>query len=121
LQLKEFTQVIIPNPVTTYSFSGSIAAGVTGSFDLPEVVVGKKNVYTLIVISVADDEAIHEIILTRISDSWVVGEKHFVLGEQLDLANRHLVAGDQIRVQTTNNSDQALTFEGVIHYLTLDM
>ncbi len=101
----------------SYSFSGSIASGDMGYFDLPVVAEGHENIYQNITISCNDDTAIHALNLMQVSDSWVFFRLNFITGGIYDFPGQAISAGETVRVIVTNNSDKTLTFEGAINYV----
>ena len=104
--------------MVSYSFSGAIAAGVTGTIDLPVVAVGYQNIYQNITISCDGDTAIHALTLLRVSDAWVFFRVHFITGGILDFPGQAISAGGTVRITITNNAAVAKTFEGAVNYVT---
>ena len=102
--------------VTSYSFSGTIAAGVTGTIDMPIVAAGYRNTYQNIIVSCNDDSAIHNTTMIRVSDAWVFFEINFINGGIFDYPGQSFAAGTTVRVLITNNAAVELTFEGSVFY-----
>lgn len=101
----------------SYSFTGGIAAGITGTFDLPVVAAGYENIYQNITISSNDDTAIHTLTLLRVSDLWIFFRLNFITGGIYDFPGQAIAAGGTVRVAVTNNAAVAKTFEGAINYV----
>ena len=101
----------------SYSFTGSIAAGVTGYFDMPVVATGYENIYQNITVSCNDDTAIHTLTLSRVSDTWVFFRLNFITGDIYDFPGQAISAGETIRVSIKNNAATSKTFEGAINYV----
>ena len=99
------------------TFTGAVAAGNTGVFNLPVVAEDAEAIYKAITVSCNDDTAIHIVRLLRVSDDFVFFRANFVLGEIFDFPGIPLGTGEQIQVQITNNSASTLTFEGTVNYV----
>ena len=104
--------------MVSYSFTGDIGAGITGSVDLPVVAAGYQNIYQSITISCNDDSAIHVLDLRRISDGWIFFRINFVTGSIYDFPGQAIGAGEQVRITITNNAGVAKTFVGAANYVT---
>jgi len=104
--------------MTSYSFTGAIGAGVSGTIDLPVVAVGYQNIYQNITISCNDDSAIHATDLRRISDAWIFFRLNFITGGIFDFPGQAISAGETVRITVTNNAAAAKTFEGAANYVT---
>jgi len=107
---------VLGQNVTSYSFSGSVAGESSGYFDLPAVETGYENIYQCIAISCDDDSAIHNLTLSRVSDSWDFFLVNFINGGIFDFPGQRIGAGQTVRVTITNNSASALTFKGSVFY-----
>ena len=101
---------------TNASFTGTIAAGDTGTINLAAVPAGKEYFYQAVMVSCNDDSCVHYLQLTRISDGWVIFDTYFINYINLDFPGVKISAGEQLRISVTNNSSGALTFPGVIHF-----
>ena len=104
--------------VTTYSFTGEIASGASGTIDLPIVATGYQNIYQSITISCDDDSAIHNLTLQRISDAWAFFIVNFITGGIYDFPGQAISAGQTVRITITNNAAVAKTFEGTANYVS---
>ena len=104
--------------VIVYSFTGAIAAGVTGTVDLPVVATGYQNIYQSITISCNDDSAIHTLDLRRISDDWVFFRLNFITGNIFDFPGQIISAGETVRIYITNNAAVPKTFEGAVNWVS---
>ena len=107
--------------VNTLSFSGVIAAGITGQIDLGVVPVKSRHSFLQITISCEDDTAIHKVTLTRLSDGWTFFMGRFIMGENFRLDSDDLNAGEEASLSITNNSAGALTFEGVVSWVVREL
>jgi len=104
--------------MTSYSFSGAIAAGISGTIDLPVVAVGYQNIYQSITISCDDDTAIHYLTIQRLSDSWAFFNLNFITGGIFDFPGQAIDAEQIVRLIVTNNAAAAKTFSGAVNYVT---
>ena len=100
--------------VDSYSFSGSIASGVTGVVDIPVVPTDEQHFYQNLVLSCPDDTAIHEVTLLRISDAFVWWTQDFILGGNWNIPGFAFPAAQQLRISITNNSGVTLDFTGAV-------
>ena len=101
----------------SYSFTGAIAAGVTGTVDFPVVAAGYENVYQNVTISCNDDTAIHVLTLSRVSDAWLFFRLNFITGGIYDFPGQTITAGEIVRLSLTNNSAVVKTFVGILNYV----
>jgi hypothetical protein len=103
--------------ITTYSFSGDIAAESISYLQLDAIPTGKQHAFQQLTLCCADDTAIHRVYLYRVSDGWVFYENRFVTSGEFNIVGNALNAGDVIRIYITNNSVSTLTFTGVLTYI----
>ena len=100
--------------IDSYSFTGTINAGTTGSIDVPVVPTGEQHFYQALVVGCPDDTAIHAVDLRRVTDAFVFWSTDFVTGENWVIPGFAFSAGQQLRISITNNSSSNLDFTGAI-------
>ncbi len=103
--------------IEVYSFTGSITAGASGSVDVTAPSTGYEQVYPALVVSCEDDEAIHEVRLTRIPSGWVMFLHYFTLNLVVQIPSAKALAADSGRVTMYNNHADDKIFKGVIYYI----
>lgn len=107
--------------ITGISFTGSVNAESSSSFDLASVPSGERHSIINISISCADDSSINKIQLIRVSDLVVLYINRFVASLHIDVNLVDLTASQQLRVTITNNSLASLTFVGSIYFVVKEI
>ncbi|GAH80173.1 unnamed protein product [marine sediment metagenome] len=100
--------------IDSYSFSGPITAGDTGTIDVGATAVGEEVFYQAFVIEVPDDSFIHDVTLSRISDGYIFWRQSFITGGSWEIPGFVFPVGEEARISVTNNGDADLTFSGAI-------
>lgn len=100
--------------IDSFSFSGAITSGSSGTVDVGEIATGKQKFYQALIISVPDDAFIHTVELTRISDSFIWWSQEFVTAGSFEVPGFAFSEGEEVRITITNNGDATLTFTGQI-------
>ena len=107
--------------VNVYTFSGGIAAGVSGTLDLDVIPEGEQHSYTKIHVGCEYDDAIHDIVLSRIADAWGFFVGKFIGSGEFDLVVDPQSATTQVRLIITNNSAVARTFKGSVSWVIREL
>jgi hypothetical protein len=116
---KTFTEIgYIGQGLTAYSISGDITGESAGYLDLPAAATNTENYYVYLVASVNDDEAIHRITLTRVSDSHIFFDSYFKNKIVISLPTVSEGAAETVRITFYNNHTSTLTFKSVIYWVT---
>lgn len=100
--------------IDSFSFSGVITSGGTGTVTLSEVATGEEHFYQHLDITVPEDSFIHTVSLIRVSDSFLVWTQNFVTGGNYAIPGFKFPAGQQAKINIINNGDASLTFTGSI-------
>ena len=107
--------------VNVYTFSGNIAAGVSGTLDLEEIPAGEQHAYTKIHVGCEYDDAVHDIVLVRIADDWGFFVGKFIGSGEFDLVVDPQSAGIQVRLIITNNSALTRKFKGSVSWVVREL
>jgi len=107
--------------VNVITFSGAIAAGIIGGFDLAVIPVDEQHSYTKIHIGCEYDDAVHDIELVRIADDWGFFVGKFIGRGEFDLIVDPQSAGTQVRLIIKNNSAAARTFKGSVSWVIREL
>ena len=107
--------------VNSANFSGSVASGVTGTVTFTAVPTGKEYIYQHLTIATNDDTAMHYVDLYRNSDSLVFYTVTMVMSNNAEFPGLAVVAGDQVKLETTNNAAVAVEFFGSVFWIERDI
>lgn len=103
--------------LTSYSFTGTLAAGETGTIDTPTIPAGQEYTYQNLTMSCNDDTSIHKVALEKSTSTLAWFIVSFITGGIFDFPGQTWEAGEFVRIRTTNNSDRTLTFHGAINWV----
>jgi len=107
--------------VNSKNFSGSIASGVTGTVTFAAVPMGKEYIYQHLTIASDDDTGMHYVDLYRNSDAKIFYTVTLITSNNAEFPGQAVSAGDQVKLEITNNSAVAVEFIGSLFWIERDI
>ena len=107
--------------VTSKNFSGAIASGATGTVTFAAVAAGKEYIYQHLTIACDDDTAMHYVDLYRNSDLLVFYTVTMITADNAEFPGLAVSAGDEIKLEITNNAAVAVEFFGSVFWIERDI
>ena len=107
--------------VKAKNFSGTIAAGVTGTVTFPIVPAGEEHIYQHLTTACDDDTAMHFVDFYRDSDSLVFYTETMITSFNAEFPGQAVVAGDVVKLEITNNAAVSVDFFGTIFWVVREV
>ena len=107
--------------INAKNFLGSIAAGATGTVTFNAVPTGKEFIYQHLTVACDDDTGMHYVDLYRNSDSFIFYTVTMVMSNNAEFPGLAVSAGDQVKLEITNNAAVAVEFFGSVFWIERDV
>ena len=103
--------------VKAKNFTGTIAAGVTGTVTFPTVPTGEEHIYQHLTTACDDNTAMHFVDLFRNSDLLVFYTETMITSFNAEFPGQAVSAGDVVKLEITNNSAVSVDFFGALFWV----
>ncbi len=107
--------------VKAKNFSGTIAAGVTGTITFPVVPTNEEHIYQHLTVACDDDTGMHFVDLYRNSDALVFYTVTMITSNNAEFPGQEVVAGDVIKLEITNNAAVNVDFFGTLFWVVREV
>jgi len=107
--------------VNSTNFSGSIASNETGTVTFDAVPTGKEYIYQHLTVACDDDTGMHYVDLYRYSDLKVFYTVTLITSNNAEFPGQAVVAGDQVKLEVTNNAAVDVEYYGSVFWIERDI
>ena len=107
--------------VKAKNFTGTIAAGVTGTVTFPVVPTGEEHIYQHLTTACDNDTAMHFVDLYRDSDTLVFYTVTMVTTDSAEFPGQAVSAGDVVKLEITNSAAVSVDFFGTLFWVVREV
>ena len=103
--------------VKAANFTGTIAAGLTGTVTFTIVPTGEEHIYQHLTVACDNDTAMHFVDFYRNSDLLVFYTETMITSFNAEFPGQAVSAGDVVKLEITNNAAVSVDFFGTIFWV----